>query len=84
MWRFFVQENILYDSNPKLVQRFIAPGPFSKFGMVTDNETPGRIGAWFGLQIVRSFMENNSVLPQQMFVLDAKEIFQKSKYKPRK
>jgi gliding motility-associated lipoprotein GldB len=84
MWRFFVQENLLYDSNPKLVQRFIAPGPFSKFGMITDNETPAKVGAWFGLQIVRAFMENNNIPPQQMFVLDAKEIFQKSKYKPRK
>lgn len=84
MWRFFVQENLLYDSSPKLVQSFIAPAPFSKFGMITDNETPGRVGAWFGLQIVRSFMENNNVPPQQMFILDAKEIFQKSKYKPRK
>ncbi|TGD57766.1 gliding motility lipoprotein GldB [Flavobacterium humi] len=84
VWRFFVEEKLLYSTDPKLGQRFIAPAPFSKFGLVSDNETPGRIGAWVGWQIVRSFMENNDVPMQQMMVMDAKEIFQKSKYKPKK
>lgn len=82
VWRFFVEEKTLYNTDPKLIQRFIAPAPFSKFGMDNDSETPGKVGAWIGWQIVRSFMENNDVPVQQMFVMDAKEIFQKSKYKP--
>jgi gliding motility-associated lipoprotein GldB len=84
MWRFFVEEKLLYDTDSKLSQRFISPSPFSKFGLTSDNETPGRIGAWFGLQIVRSFIENNDIPMQQMLLMDAKDIFQKSKYKPRK
>ncbi|MGH2664943.1 gliding motility lipoprotein GldB [Flavobacterium sp.] len=84
IWRFFVEEKLLYSTDSKLGQRFIAPAPFSKFGLVSDNETPGRIGTWVGWQIVRSFMENNDVPMQQMMVMDAKEIFQKSKYKPKK
>lgn len=84
IWRFFVEEKLLYSTDSKLGQRFIAPAPFSKFGLVSDNETPGRIGTWVGWQIVRSFMENNDVPMQQMMIMDAKEIFQKSKYKPKK
>ncbi len=84
IWRFFIEEKLLYSTDSKLAQRFIAPAPFSKFGLVSDNETPGRVGAWVGWQIVRAFMENNDVPVQQMLVMDAKEIFQKSKYKPTK
>ena len=84
MWRFFIEENLLYSNDAKLAQRFISPAPFSKFGLISDNETPGRIGVWVGWQIVRSFMEINNIPMQQMLVMDAKEIFQKSKYKPKK
>ena len=84
MWRFFIEEKLLYDTDSKLSQRFISPAPFSKFGLSSDNETPGRIGSWFGLQIIRSFMQNNDIPVQQMMGMDAKDIFQKSKYKPKK
>lgn len=83
VWRYFVEEKLLYSTESKLIQRFIAPAPFSKFGRDNDNTTPPRIATWLGWQIVRSFMENNSDVPvQKMLVMDAKEIFQKSKYKP--
>lgn len=83
VWRYFVEEKLLYSTDTKLIQRFIAPAPFSKFGRDNDNTTPPRIANWIGWQIVRSFMENNSDVPvQKMLVMDAKEIFQKSKYKP--
>lgn len=82
VWKYFIEENKLYDTNPKLIANFIAPGPFSKFGMDSDKDTPPRIGVWLGWQIVKAFMENNKVTMQQMMIMDAKEIFQKSKYKP--
>ena len=82
IWRFMIEEKLLYDTNPMLVTKLIAPGPFSKFGLDSDSQTPARIGTWLGWQIVREFMENNDVPVQQMLLMDAKEIFQKSKYKP--
>lgn len=85
IWLYFMEKKILYSTDPKKVQSFIAPAPFSKFGYDDDSKTPGRVGAWVGWQIVRSFMENNpNVKPQQMFFMDASEIFQKAKYKPAK
>jgi gliding motility-associated lipoprotein GldB len=46
MWRYFIDENLLYDSDPKLGNRFINRAPFSKFYLEIDNESPGRVGAW--------------------------------------
>lgn len=84
IWRYFVDEKLLYDSDPKLPGRFINPAPFSKFYLEIDNESPGQIGMWIGWQIVRSYMKNNDVSLQQLLQTDAKEIFDKSKYKPKK
>ncbi|MEZ4839464.1 gliding motility lipoprotein GldB [Flavobacterium sp.] len=84
IWRYFIEDNLLYDSDSKLVQRFIAPAPFSKFYLEIDHESPGRIGVWVGWQIVRSFMKNNEVSLNDFLAMDAKEIFTRSKYKPKK
>jgi gliding motility-associated lipoprotein GldB len=84
MWRFMLEKELLYDTDSKIGPRFINPAPFSKFGLASDNETPGRVGTWFGWQIVRSFMENNDIPLQQLLLMNEKEIFQKSKYKPKK
>ncbi len=84
VWRYFIDENLLYDSDPKLPGRFINPAPFSKFYLEIDNESPGKIGMWIGWQIVRSYMKNNDVSLQQLLQADAKEIFDNSKYKPKK
>ena len=84
MWRFFIDENLLFNSDSRLPNRFINLAPFSKFYLEIDNESPGRVGQWLGWQIVRSFMENNDVNLQEMLRLEAKQLFEKSKYKPKK
>lgn len=85
IWRFFVDENLLYSSDSKLANRFINLAPFSKFYLEIDNESPGRIGQWIGWQIVRSYMENNpKTTVADLFKMDARELFEKSKYKPKK
>lgn len=84
IWRFFVENEMLYNVDPKLVTRFIVPAPFSKFYLEIDNDSPGRIGAWIGWQIVRSYMKNNAVTLSELVTINSKEIFEKSKYKPKK
>jgi hypothetical protein len=84
MWRYFIEKQMLYSNEQKLNNRFINPAPFSKFYLEIDNESPGRIGAWIGWQIVRSFMKNNDISIQEMLKMDSKELFEKSKYKPKK
>lgn len=84
MWRYFLEKEMLYSVDSKLGNRFIDPAPFSKFYLEIDNESPGRVGAWLGLQIVRSFVKNNDVTLEDLLKMNAKEIFEKSKYKPKK
>jgi len=84
IWRYFIEKELLYSDDQKLTSRFIDPAPFSKFYLEIDNDSPGQVGSWIGWQIVRSFMQNNDVAVDQLLQMDAKEIFEKSKYKPKK
>jgi gliding motility-associated lipoprotein GldB len=84
IWRYFLENELLYSNELKLNSRFIAPAPFSKFYLEIDNESPGQVGAWIGWQIVRSFVKNNDVPVAKLLEINAKELFKKSKYKPKK
>lgn len=84
IWKYFIENKLLYSTDSKLVDRFMADAPFSKFYIDIDKESPGRIGVWLGWQIVKSYMDNNNVTLQQLLQTDAEEIFNKSKYKPKK
>ena len=84
IWRYFIENELLYSTDPKLLNRFIYPAPFSKFYLEIDNESPGSIGKYIGWQIVRSYMERNPVSIQQLMMMEADKIFKQSKYKPKK
>lgn len=84
VWRYFIEENLLYNTDTKLNKRFLDEAPFSKFYLAEDSRSPGRIGQWIGWQIVRSFMQKNDVSLQALLTMKEEEIFKKSNYKPRK
>ena len=84
IWRYFIDSDLLFSTNSKLEQRFLAPAPFSKFYLEFDHESPGRLGRFIGWEIVKSYMENNEVSLQQMLEKPAEEIFNESRYKPSK
>lgn len=84
IWSYFVERELLYNTNPKLVMRFINPAPFSKFNLELDKESPGRLGQYIGWQIVRAYIKNNDVTLIQMLSTNAEDIFNNSKFKPRK
>lgn len=84
IWRNFVENEFLFSTDTKLLPRFIYPAPFSKFYLEIDNESPGRIGQYIGWQMVRSFMEKNTIDVQQLMMMNAEELFNASKYKPKK
>lgn len=84
IWRYFVENELLYSTNNMLAPRFLDPAPFSKFRLELDNESPGRLGRYMGWQIVRAFMNGTDVKLNQLLNLSAEEIFNKSNYKPKK
>ena len=85
MWQYFVQKQLLYNTDPSLTQRFIKPAPFSKFYLEIDNESPGRVGVWLGWQIIKSYMERYPDTEiSGLLNLPAQTLFSKSNYKPRR
>uniref|UniRef100_UPI00404AFBFB gliding motility lipoprotein GldB n=1 Tax=Gelidibacter sp. TaxID=2018083 RepID=UPI00404AFBFB len=84
IWQYFVERELLFSTDSSLPARFLAPAPFSKFYLELDNESPGRLGQYIGWQIVKAYMENNDVSLMDMLQKDAAEIFNNSKFKPRK
>lgn len=82
IWEYLIKSEYLYNTDNKLLSRFLNPAPFSKFYLEFDNETPGRIGRYIGYEIVTSYMENNDVPLKTMLIQDAETIFAAAKYKP--
>jgi gliding motility-associated lipoprotein GldB len=85
VWRYFVERELLFSTDTKLTGRFITPAPFSKFYLEDiDSESPGRLGQYMGWQIVRAYMERNDDSLKEMLLKSPEEIFNNSKFKPRK
>ena len=85
IWRFFIENELLYSTDSKLDRRFLDPAPFSKFGLELDSESPGRLGRYLGWQIVRAYAEKNEEVSLiQVLDLPADELFKQSNYKPKR
>jgi len=85
IWQYFIEKQILFNTDPSLVKRFIEPAPFSKFYLEIDNESPGRIGVWLGWQIIKSYINRYPKTDiNTLLNLPPQTIFSKSNYKPRK
>ncbi|QHI38390.1 hypothetical protein IMCC3317_37820 [Kordia antarctica] len=84
IWTYFIEKELLYSTDNKLDNRFLNLAPFSKFYLELDSESPGGIGRYIGAQIVDAYMKNNDVSLQELLVKTPDEIFNNSKYKPKK
>ena len=84
IWQYFIENELLYQTDRKLLGRFIIAAPFSRFNLELDTESPGRLGQYIGWQIVKSYMKNNSTSVLEMLQMDPQEIFNNAKFKPKK
>ncbi|WP_055435078.1 gliding motility lipoprotein GldB [Lacinutrix algicola] len=85
IWRYFVDKEVLFSTDAKLPSRFINPAPFSKFYLEQiDTESPGEIGKYIGWQIVRAYMDKNTISFKQMLTKSTEEIYDNANYKPKK
>ena len=84
IWQYFIEKQVLYQTDPEWVERFLEPAPFSKFYLQLDNESPGRIGRWIGWQIVRKYREQHEITIEDLIKLPAQQLFNQSKYKPKR
>jgi len=84
IWRYFIDRELLFSTDAKLLPRFIYNAPFTKFNLELDNDSPGMLGRYIGWQIVRSYMERTDLEPRELLLINPEELYNKSKYKPAK
>lgn len=84
IWRYFVENEVIFDTDSELYSRFLYPAPFSKFYLVLDNEAPDRLGQYIGWQMIKQYMDKNEVSVDKMLKTDAETIFDDANYKPKK
>ncbi len=84
IWNYFVENNLVFSDDARLAERFIRPGPFSKFYTEIDNESSPQIGRYSGWQICRTYFKGKpeTKLPD-FLMMDARQIFNESNYKPK-
>ncbi len=81
IWGHFIENELLFDTNPFEVRRYTGEAPFTD---EISPDAPGRIGRWLGWNIVDDYRINNDLsLREVMQQDDAREIFNLSGYKPR-
>lgn len=81
VWFYFVDNELFYTKETKEIIKYMGEAPFVQ-GF--PEGSPGKVGQWVGLQIVRAFMEKNPKATLQDLVneTDAQKILNLSKYKP--
>lgn len=83
IWDYFVENNLIFSDDSRLIERFIEPGPFSKFYAEIDNESSPQVGIFTGWQICRKFFEEKPDTKLMDFLkMNAQDIFNTSQYKP--
>lgn len=81
IWAHMMDQRDLFKTETLTISGYLNDGPFTaEIGQMC----PARVGTWIGLQIVRSYMENNPevTLQELMDEADAQHILEYSKYKP--
>ncbi len=81
IWGHIIEKKLLYETNHFIKNKYIGERP-SVYEIGED--CPGRVGRWVGLEIVRTYMQNNPKvsLSELMNESDAQKIFNGAKYKP--
>ena len=83
MWRYFVEKELIYSTKKNLMNRFLYNGPFSKFYLKFDKESPPRLGRFIGRQIIKSYVEQNPEISlEKLMKMPGEKLFQASNYKP--
>jgi hypothetical protein len=80
-WAFLIEHQLLFSSVPQGISKMMTDAPFTA-GFAA--ESPGRLGAYLGWQIVRAYMQqaDGITLKNLMEDTDAQKILKVSKYKP--
>lgn len=81
IWSFFVQNELLYSTDPNMTRDYLNDAPNTQ---ALGEASPGNIGQFVGMQIVRKWMEKKEGRSlDALMKTPARHIFDEAKYKPR-
>ena len=82
IWAYFLDGNLLYESDYQKIQKYLTEAPFTP-GLGETNESAPKLGIWTGWQIVRAYMNKHPevTLPKLMAETDAQKILNESRYR---
>lgn len=81
IWDFFLNNDLLNSSDQSIIKNYVGPAPKTQeFG----EGSPGNIGSYSGLQIVRKFMDKYpETTIAELMKMAPRDIYERSKYKPK-
>ena len=80
IWAFFVQNDMLYKTDPQLIREYVTDGPFTN---ALGKDSPGNIGQFVGWQIVKKWVsKNKGISMDSLMKKDPVQLFEESRYKP--
>lgn len=81
IWNFFMENELLYVSDPMRIRDFIGDGPKT---MELGDGSPGHIALFTGRQIIRAYIKKHPETKlEDLLNLEAKKILEASGYRPR-
>jgi gliding motility-associated lipoprotein GldB len=82
IWAYFLDENLLYESDYPKIQKYLTEAPFTP-GLGEKNESAPKLAIWTGWQIVRQYMDKHPEVTLQALMAnnDAQTHLNESKYK---
>ncbi|MDB5269417.1 MAG: hypothetical protein JWP58_2457 [Hymenobacter sp.] len=83
VWGHFLEKNLLYNTTPFLLQKYVGERPNVP---EIDKTCPGRVGQWVGLQIIRKYVAEHPdvTLGRLMAEKNAQRILNDSHYRPKR
>lgn len=81
VWNHIMESRELFSTDWKVYTKYISPAPFTS-GL--SQESPGRIGVYIGLQMVKSYMDRNKSVTLQALMKpsDSRMFLQDAAYRP--
>uniref|UniRef100_UPI0037BF2C73 gliding motility lipoprotein GldB n=1 Tax=Daejeonella sp. TaxID=2805397 RepID=UPI0037BF2C73 len=67
IWAYFIENNLLYESDYLKIQKYIAEAPFTP-GIGEKSDSAPKLGIWTGWQIVKKYMDKNPELTLQQLM----------------
>ena len=82
IWAWFLQENLLYESDYNRIQKYLSEAPFTP-ELGENNESAPKLGVFIGWRLVQAYMERypETTLPELLEISEAQVILDGSKYR---